>query len=374
MPIWLRVWTVATVVATAVLLLLGTVVSSFRVGMADPIWPTEPWYLLGIDWSEPSPGFLIEHVHRLAGFTVGGLMSVLTLGLWLSERRPVVRWGGFAAIAGLLAAFGHLHGTLIRQARTTSPGEPLTVLAGVWIEIGLALALVAGFTLMTLFADRGRLRALAVGLLLAVMVQGLIGGLRVHLNALMGVTLSIVHGSFAQLVFAALVAIAVLVVGREPAAVHPEVRPLYDTARWWAFAAAVALYLQVVGGAVLRHTALAIGPRFHILLAFVAVIAVVYSVRSLTEIRRFRGSVVTLSILTLTQLALGVEAWLARFGDGLAGSLTRRVTAHDAGVRSLHAAVGYALFSLAVMLVVRLRPAASTAGQPQPSPALEVVA
>ena len=39
--------------------------------MADPVWPTYPWHLLLISWDEPSPGFIIEHTHRLVGYVAG---------------------------------------------------------------------------------------------------------------------------------------------------------------------------------------------------------------------------------------------------------------------------------------------------------------
>src|SRR5438477_7665259 len=108
-PRWLRFWAGGTVALLFALLTFGAVVTSFRVGMADPVWPTRPWHLFTISWKEPSAGFLIEHVHRLTGFVFGGAVTVLAIGLWLTERRPGFRWGGAIAIAALLAAFGQLH-------------------------------------------------------------------------------------------------------------------------------------------------------------------------------------------------------------------------------------------------------------------------
>ena len=70
-PRWLHAWSVLTAGATVGLLALGAVVTTFQVGMADPVWPTMPWHLAFIDWSEPNPGFVIEHTHRLAGFVFG---------------------------------------------------------------------------------------------------------------------------------------------------------------------------------------------------------------------------------------------------------------------------------------------------------------
>src|SRR5438874_3390194 len=80
-------WAVLTAAATFGLLALGSVVTSFRVGMADPVWPTRPWHLFTISWDEPKPGFVIEHVHRLAGFLVGAVVAVLALWLWLTEPK-----------------------------------------------------------------------------------------------------------------------------------------------------------------------------------------------------------------------------------------------------------------------------------------------
>ena len=50
--LWLHAWAVLTFIATLGLLVLGQLVTSFRAGMADPIWPTEPWYLFAAGWQE----------------------------------------------------------------------------------------------------------------------------------------------------------------------------------------------------------------------------------------------------------------------------------------------------------------------------------
>src|SRR3954466_5760358 len=99
-PRWLHVWAVLAVAATFLLLVLGQMVTSFRAGMADPIWPTEPWYLLNnyrVDF-----GYLIEHTHRILGFLVGALVSVLALGLWATHPVAAARWVGLVALVVLL--------------------------------------------------------------------------------------------------------------------------------------------------------------------------------------------------------------------------------------------------------------------------------
>src|SRR5437879_2263598 len=112
---WLHVWAILSVIATALLLVVGGFVTTFRVGMADPIWPTEPWYLFGISWSEPAAGFLIEHTHRLLGFLVGGLMSILALGIWAAQPKSMWKWIGLIGVIALLLLFGEFHRALMKQ-------------------------------------------------------------------------------------------------------------------------------------------------------------------------------------------------------------------------------------------------------------------
>src|SRR5215471_4313249 len=114
--LWLHRWALLTAAATAVQLALGAVVTSFQVGMADPVWPTAPWYLLHTQWEGHSLGFLIEHTHRLTGHVVGLCAVVLAVWLWLREPRLGLRLAGLAAVAAMVVSlalcFGRLdHGT-----------------------------------------------------------------------------------------------------------------------------------------------------------------------------------------------------------------------------------------------------------------------
>ena len=92
-PRWLHAWAVLTTAATFVLLLLGQLVTSYRAGMADPVWPTEPWYVFHTATESEKArfkeefAFFIEHSHRIAGWTVGGLVTVLAIGHPRAEAR-----------------------------------------------------------------------------------------------------------------------------------------------------------------------------------------------------------------------------------------------------------------------------------------------
>src|SRR5262245_15842367 len=101
-PRWLHRWAIVTAVLTFGLLTLGAVVTTFQVGMADPIWPTYPWHLLLVSWQEPRPGFIIEHSHRLAGYVVGTCVIVLAAGLGFAQSSRTLRWLGLVALSGVI--------------------------------------------------------------------------------------------------------------------------------------------------------------------------------------------------------------------------------------------------------------------------------
>src|SRR5205823_4680372 len=100
---------------------------------------------------------------------------------------------------------------------------------------------------------------LGVLALAGVIVQGLLGGFRVVLNALVGTNLALIHGLFAQLVFALLVSLAVFT-SRSWSA--PRVFPreaAADRIGVLSVALVFLVFLQLIFGAILRHTDLPIG-------------------------------------------------------------------------------------------------------------------
>src|SRR5262245_33004075 len=107
-PRWVYRWGVATVLLAATVVILGALVTSFRAGMSDPVWPTEPWFLAtnGHVWTqEPSPGFLIEHTHRLVAWTIGVFATVLAIGAWAAAPNRRRRWLGLISLLVLLVAY-----------------------------------------------------------------------------------------------------------------------------------------------------------------------------------------------------------------------------------------------------------------------------
>jgi cytochrome c oxidase assembly protein subunit 15 len=302
-PRALHGWAVLTVVATVCLLALGAVVTTFRVGMADPVWPTYPWHLLLISYDEPKSGFLIEHTHRLAGYIVGCCVIVLAVWLQVSSRRNWLRGLGWAALG-------------------------------------------------------------------CVIIQGLLGGFRVRLNALVGTDLAAVHGVFAQIVFSLLVSIAVFTsraFSRESSLEPAEAQSL----RRLCLTLTACVFLQLVWGSLTRHTYHPLAQRLHFLTAFAVVAVVAWFVKTAWESpstwERLRVPAGLLAGLIVVQLMLGVEAWLARFGSGELPEL-QQVTMGQGAILTAHVLLGSWLLAVSVSCILLARGKASRTVSSQTQP------
>lgn len=285
-PRWLHRWAVGTVCATLCLLTLGAVVTTFHVGMADPIWPTSPWYLLFVSWQEPRPGFLIEHFHRLAGYIVGCCIIVLAAGLWWQDRRRWVRDLGVAALIGVI-------------------------------------------------------------------IQGLLGGFRVKLNAILGPNLALIHGCFATVVFSMLASLA-LVTSRswaDRASGGVNSHRADRRIRRCSVVVTALIFLQILLGGFLRHTYLTLGQRGHLLVAFAVVAGVVFLAKDIWD-RPVRDRALTVPVLVLTilvavQLSLGVEAWMFKY-------FTPTAPTSQALVRTAHVLMGALILATAVVATLQV--------------------
>ncbi|MFM8271085.1 MAG: hypothetical protein ACKODX_02005 [Gemmata sp.] len=377
-PRWLHVWAVATLAAPLLLLGMGQVVTSHAAGMADPLWPTEPWYVFSTatpaerERFRQDSSFFVEHSHRIAAFTVGGLVIILTLGLVGTDPRKAARGAAFAGLVVLIAGFGDLHRELMAQNKLIKEGAlskaeiKVPVRAAATCLAGLAVAL--GAAASGLFARGGAVRLLGVLALAAVMVQGLFGGVRVLMNELIGPDLALIHGMFAQVVFGTLTAIAVL--ASRPRAGGAEAGSFGRVAA----GVALVVFVQVLFGALVRHMPGPLTQRLHMLTAFVATVVVMWFAHSAMKVPAVRARVAPLvwavSLLLVLQVALGVEAWLARFGNGLLSESERMTPAYIA-TRTLHALIGSSLWAVSLTVALSLRRSPGAAVPTLDEPAAE---
>jgi cytochrome c oxidase assembly protein subunit 15 len=179
--------------STAALIFAGGLVTSTGSGLAVPDWPnTYGWFMWTFPLSKMVGGIFYEHLHRLLASTVGFLIVVLAIWLYRSEPRAWVRRLGYVALA-------------------------------------------------------------------AVITQGILGGITVLWY--LPDAISIAHASLAQIVFCLTTTIALVTSrgwreGYEPRIPDPGSRvPARDTtlARI-AVITTIAIYLQIVIGATMRHT------------------------------------------------------------------------------------------------------------------------
>ena len=208
----LHILALLTAIATFPLIFMGGLVTSHGAGMSVPDWPNSYGYnMFTFPPSKWVGGIFYEHTHRLMGTVVGMLAIALATYAWHTQ---------IANGATRVAEF-------ITRGRIRARHVPSAV--------GPAV------------------RWLCLSVLVAVIVQGVLGGLRVVLVQL---DLAVVHACFAQAFFCLAAAACVV------------------TSRWWINApdlsqsrtfwegrrliaacvvALVAIYAQLIVGATMRH-------------------------------------------------------------------------------------------------------------------------
>ena len=231
----LRCFIFLTAAATFGLICVGGLVTSHGAGLAVPDWPNSYGYnMFFFPVSKWVGNILYEHTHRLLASGVGFLTTIMALWLYGRNSRPLLRWGGLVFLLGGVA------GCLADPARLSYNLEGAAT--------GL-VALAASFVWPNCAPSPKWLRTLGVIAFIAVVAQGVLGGLRVTQLA---AQLGIFHATLAQLFFVLVCALA-----------------LFHTAFWrnlpvqavvdqkglrFLFVTAAALILgQLVLGATMRH-------------------------------------------------------------------------------------------------------------------------
>jgi heme A synthase len=237
----------AVVASTVLLLVAGAIVTSLDVGMADTEWPTPPWYL--------------------AVSVTSGNARERGIGFLLEHAHRQLGW-----LVGFLVVGLVLWGWLVDRRR--------------WVRCWSFL------------------------LLLAVGIQGILGGLRV-LSVYREV--AVLHGLLAQLFLAACWSFAAL------ARRHPDQtgRVSVGSAGRWLGTGLVLLWAQSLSGLVLRH--LGTGLWFHVTVAPFAVLATTgigLLVWTAGGPRAYSGRAGLLLAGGATQALLGALSWVTSNGFG----------------------------------------------------------
>jgi len=236
----------------------------------------------------------VRLAHRLAVLTAAATCVLIVFG------GLVTNTGAALAVPDWPTTFGH----------NMFLFPPSRMIGGVFYEhahrlLGALVGLLTLALAATLWRAGGRLRVLGVVAVAAVVLQGVVGGLRVILTA---DALAMVHGPVAQAFFAFVVALALLTsssMARPAPALDAPTRGL-------TVATAALVYLQIVFGALLTHAG-----RLDLHLGG-AVAVFVLAPMVTARLRRSADAVaapvarVVLGLLGL-QLLLGAGSYLARF-------------------------------------------------------------
>jgi len=269
--------------------------------------------------------------HRLGLATLAATGALIVLG------GLVTNTGAALAVPDWPSTFGH--------NMFLFPWSQM--IGGVFYEhshrlVGALVGLLTLVLAAALWREGGRLRRLGLVAVTVVLVQGVVGGLRVVLQQ---DALAIFHGSLAQGFFALLAALAMLTAPRGRVAVvqvAPSLKAL-------TVVAAALVYVQIVFGALLTHAG-----RLDLHLAGAALVFVVVPLVT-AQLRRTGDAVAAplaslLLVLLGVQLTLGAGSFLARFSSlWMPGGQTTVVLLPVA-----HRLVGSLILGAAVALAVRV--------------------
>lgn len=214
--------------------------------------------------------------------------------------------------------------------------------------LGRAVGVLAIALCVASWASRGVLRRMALATLAAIVIQGVMGALRVERVSTL---LAMIHGVWGQLCFC-LACVTALVASSAWSGRRPVEVPAGTLLRRLSVATMLAIVVQLILGAALRHFSSSAALVGHILWA--VVVALMAGWLALWIIGQFsvRGPVGffgwSLGLLTALQVLLGGLAWIAT-QTGMAGSGPFVWIAP-----TLHTAVGALVLVCAVLLAASL--------------------
>ncbi|HEX6963490.1 MAG TPA: COX15/CtaA family protein [Lacipirellula sp.] len=302
---------------------------------------------------------------------------------------PLVWWGGFVTATGSGMAFKDW----LTSDGVFMPFYPwLSSTGEKFIEHGhRLLGMLSGILTIALVVSlylaepRRWVRRFGVALLVGVIAQGVLGGMRVVLDERL---LALIHGCTGPLFFAATAAMVAvtsrrwlhspaILAGRDAASMQggePTEGRRARMARLYRLAilTAALAYLQLVVGAVVRHSPLMLTESagaifqtavfFHIVLAIAVTVHVLMLAHKCFWSRISRRVSASLAALIGVQLLLGVSTWMMKYGMpqwatrliGETGHFNRASDVVSAGIVTAHGAVGSLIVALSVVLALQV--------------------
>ena len=226
---------VFTAICTLLLIALGGLVTSHEAGMAVPDWPTSYGYNMFLfPISKWVGGIFYEHTHRLWASEVGLLTMFLMLFLFGKKTRLIVR-----SIAAVLIAAGLF--VLWRHH---------SLQAGLFYGLNGLIFFGFSFLMSPWECSPKRLWQLGIAAFVAVVLQGVLGGLRV---VLFKDEIGIFHATLAQIFLVLVSAIAFFTSNWWQSFTNEESNLLNHNLRRFATATTFLILFQLILGATMRH-------------------------------------------------------------------------------------------------------------------------
>jgi heme a synthase len=287
---------------------------------------------------------------------------------------PLVWWGGFVSATGSGMAFRDW----LTSDGVFLPVYPWLSSAGdKFIEHGhRLLAMLAGVLTIALVVvcwrcePRRWVRWYSLALLAGVLAQGVLGGMRVLLDERV---LALIHGCTGPLFFAAAAGMVAVTSRRwiEAAPINEPTGRAQGLLQWAMLTAATA-YLQLVVGAVVRHSPHMLSDRaaaifqtavyFHIVLAAVVTLQVAWLAVACLRSRVCVGSSLGLAALLFVQILLGASSWVVKYGMpawtrpliGETSHFNRESDLASAAIVAGHGAVGALIVACCVVIALQI--------------------
>lgn len=285
---WLHRFAATTVCVAIVTLVFGTLTTSMKAGMAFRDWPTSDGQ------------FMVTYP-------------------WLSD---------FARDWDKFMEHGHrLAGMLI----------------GMW-----SIALVV---LTHKYETRRSVRLASIGILLGVICQGLLGGLRVLRD---NFDLAQVHGAFAAVVFSGMAIVTTMLSRSWISAKDDSPTADVEHLRPFALLSVAAIAFQYYLGGLIRHHGS--GLHEHLAMGFVVLgLLLANAWLAMTSgVAWIRRGGALLAAITVVQVLLGLGSWVLKFGHAATGYVAVADSIEQVSVRTAHALVGILTFMVSVVYTARV--------------------
>lgn len=228
---------------TPLLLLAGALVTSTGSSLAVPDWPLS----FGKFFPQMTGGVLFEHGHRMIAGTV--VLFTVGLGTFLSIRMETRKWVKFTAVSLMFVSLAIL--IWVVSIFFIYPGIEKDNYSNVYFALRTVGIFLLPLTI-GLMTSKQLVNRLTGWGILAVLLQAVLGGLTVLLH--LPTQISVAHAGLAQIYFCLVVTLALVTskswIEEKPNRLTDRPSPI----RKWAFWTTLLVYLQILVGAITRHS------------------------------------------------------------------------------------------------------------------------